>query len=445
GVINQFQSRDVRETLLFFNPIVPEGIGNGELVLIQTLDVSIAQREVLEYVGQVGFPIIVGAVVLLFILFQLLDQLITPPLLQLVDAMRGVVRGYYDVPLPARIRDDEIGTLTNTFIDMREKIKSLTQEMEARLQARIHDVQVTQDITRAITAERDLGYLMNQVVDLIIDNFPQIYHAQIFLLDAREEYAVLRASTGDVGQELLQRGHKLRVGSISVIGQVVELGEYNIARDTASSSIHRRNEFLPETRAELAVPLRFGKQIIGALDVQSRQRDSFSEDFINTMQTLADQISVAIENARLYEQSARLLADLQRQRRGDVREAWTEFLRARRMPAHTQQSGVVTETDFSELTQAAYLNRKTIVGSVTARGTVPFVVPVVMKDTTIGTVEYEVPQAEFSQNKVLLAEDLVGRLAISLENSRLFQESRQVAQRERLVNDIAATLAMETD
>lgn len=445
GVINSFRTSSGQDALLFFNSITPESLASGEILLIQTLDTTIAQREVLEYVGRIGFPLIVGVVVLLFIVLQLLDQMLTPPLLQLVDAMRSVVRGYYDVPLPARSRDDEIGTLTNAFIDMREKIKTLTQEMEARLQARIHDVQVTQDITRAITAERDLGYLMNQVVHLIVENFPHIYHAQIFLLDAQEDYAVLRASTGEAGQELLQRGHKLRVGSVSVIGQAVELREPNVAYNTATSSIHRRNEFLPETRAELAVPLKFGRQMIGALDVQSRQRDSFSEDFINTMQTLADQIAVAIENARLYEQSARLLADLQRQRQNEAREAWTEFLRARRVTSQTHQAGVATETDFRELIQAAYRSRKTIVGSATARGTVPFVVPIVMKDTTIGTVEYEVPQHEFANTKVQLAEDLVSRLTVSLENNRLFQESRKTAQRERLVNDIAATISMETE
>lgn len=444
GVVNQGTSPASDEMLVYFSSIAPENI-NGELLLILRVDTAIAQSQVLEYVGSVGFPIVVGAIVLLFILFQVMDQLITPPLLQLVDAMRGVVRGYYDIPLPARSRDDEIGTLTNAFMDMREKIKTLTQEMEARLQARIHDVQVTQDITRAITSERDLGYLMNQVVDLIVENFSQIYHAQIFLLDTREEYAVLRASTGEIGQELLQRGHKLRVGSISVIGQVMELGEYTVARDTATSNIHRRNEFLPETQAELAVPLKFGKQIIGALDVQSRKRDSFSEDFVNTMQTLADQIAVAIENARLYEQSARLLADLQQQRRSEVREAWTQHLRTQRMLEQSHHSGVATETSFNDLIRAAYRSRKTIVGIATERGTVPFVVPIVMKDTTIGTVEYEVPQQEFSHNKVLLAEELVSRLTISLENSRLFQESRQTAQRERLVNDIAATITMETD
>ncbi len=443
GSVNNARLGDGSSALVFFDRFATD-LGAG-LTLVITLETTVAQQQIFSYVSQVGFPVVVGAVVLLFILFQLLDQLISPPLRQLVDAMRGMVRGYYDAPLPPQGRQDEIGTLANAFAEMREKIKNLTEEMEERLQARIRDVQVTQNITRAITSERDLNFLMNQVVSLIVENFPQIYHAQIFLLDAAEEYAVLRASTGEVGKELLQRGHKLRVGSISVIGQVMELGERTLARDTASSNVHRRNEFLPDTRAELAIPLKLGNRVIGALDVQSRERNSFQADLISTMETLADQIAVAIENARLYEQSARLLADLQRQRRTEVRQSWEDYLRSRRVLAQTHRSGITTATDFSALTQAAYLSRKSIVGSVTDHNTVPFVVPIVMNDATIGAIEYEVPQADFSYNKVLLAEELVNRLAVSLENARLFQESQQTAQRERIVNDIAAKLALENE
>lgn len=100
---------------------------------------------------------------------------------------------------------------------------------------------------------------------------------------------------------MLERGHKLTVGSVSVIGQVTGQGEIVVARDTGSSQIHQRNELLPLTRAELAIPLKIGTLTIGALDVQSHCRDSFGKDEIAILQTMADQVAVAIENARLYQ------------------------------------------------------------------------------------------------------------------------------------------------
>jgi GAF domain-containing protein len=328
---------------------------------------------------------------------------------------------------------------------MREQVRALTEDMEQRLRARIRDVRVTQDISRTVTAERDLNRLMNQVVNLIVESFPSIYHAQIFLLDNAREYAVLRASTGEAGRALLERGHKLAVGSISVIGQVTEQGQVMIARDTAESDVHRRNEFLRATRAELAIPLRLGDQIIGALDVQSEQRDSFDSDQVTALQTLADQITIAIENARLYEESARLLADLERDRRATTRYAWQQHMHGNRTPGLQLFTGTDTGHDFSDLYQAVYISGKSIVGERTVRNTVPFAVPINLRGETLGVVEYEVPEAEFTHDKLLLAEELVSRLAISLDNARLFQDSQKSAQRERIVNEISAKLTGSTD
>jgi hypothetical protein len=90
----------------------------------------------------------------------------------------------------------------------------------------------------------------------LLERFESIYHAQIFLIDG--SYAVLKASTGEAGEQLFARGHRLSVGSLSVIGQVTQQNQTIIARDTATSEVHRRNEFLQETRAELAIPMRLG-------------------------------------------------------------------------------------------------------------------------------------------------------------------------------------------
>ena len=300
-------------------------------------------------------------------------------------------------------------------------------------------------LSRAITAEHDVQRLMNRVVQLIVDNFPRIYHAQIFIVDSDNNFAVLKASTGKAGEALLSRGHKLAVGSVSVIGQVTEQGQVVIAHDASESDFHRRNEFLQETLAELAIPLRLGQQIIGALDVQSKQRDAFDTDLVSALQTLADQVTIAIENARLYAESERLLATMERDRSLATRRNWQQYLYSQRQNELLKLAGTLTGYNFESLSRAVYESGKAVVGEKTERDTIPFVVPILLRGQVLGVAEYEVPHAEFSYDKVLLAEELVTRMVIGLENARLFQASQQAVERERIVNEISAKLTGQTD
>ena len=278
-------------------------------------------------------------------------------------------------------------------------------------------------------------------------SFPAIYHAQIFLVDSDREYAALRASTGEPGRQLLRRGHRLAVGSQSVIGQVTDSGELVVARDTAASPVHRRNEFLPDTRAELAIPLKVGTVIIGALDVQSRQSDIFTPDLIAALQTMADQVSITIQNARLYEEVSRRSVEVDEANRRATLDAWQDFLRDQRTLRLTQSAGIKdTETEalFIPLRQQALETAQSVVSSVTPRNTQLVVAPVVLRGQSLGTIEWEVPAQSIGTERLGLAQELASRLAISLENARLFQESRRAAERERLVNSISARITSQT-
>jgi GAF domain-containing protein len=284
------------------------------------------------------------------------------------------------------------------------------------------------------------------VVNLVADRFANIYHAQIFLLDDEGRYAVLRASTGEAGEKLLARGHRLEVGSRSVIGQVTSLGQVVVARDIGTSDIHRRNEFLPNTRAELAVPLRVGDRVIGALDVQSYQSDTFTADQTRVLQIMADQIAVAIENARLYQQTQRRASDEERRQRALTRHAWRQYLYDQRAANLESVSGQASNlADLDSLRQAAAARGEAVVGTPTEHHTICFAVPIRLRGETLGAVAWEVTEIGFDRNKVLLAQELTDRLAISLENARLFTQSQRAAERERLVNEIGTRLTGQTD
>ncbi len=414
------------------------------LVLVAQAPTDTIFNASIDYFRPRIFVIGSGLLVLLIVLVLLFSQMITPSLHRLRRATLALAEGRFDIPVPDAARNDEVGQLATSFVNMRDQVKVLVEDLENRIIARTRDISATQEISRYATTQRDLQMLMDRVVGLIIERFPNIYHAQIFLIDPDGLDAVLRSSTGTVGQELLSRGHRLGVGSLSVIGQVTQQGRLIIARDAAVSQVHRRNEFLPDTRAELAIPLNVGDRIIGALDVQSKIRDAFEEDQVNVLQTMADQIAIAIENARLFEESVQRFAQIEDSNRAATRRAWQEFMRDQRAHEIVKEAGFATEIDTSDLRRTAIQRGELIIGQITNRQTIPIAVPVTLRGQTLGAVEWEIPMHSLSEERLELAKELANRLALSLDNARLFQESQRAAERERLVNNIATKLTAQT-
>ena len=370
---------------------------------------------------------------------------ITLPIKRLEHSIYTLQSGDYTSNVNDTDRDDEIGSIARTFITTRQQVAELVADLQDRITVGARDLDATREVSRFAATQRDLQSLMNNVVNLITDKFPNIYHAQIFLIDDDHVYAVLRASTGEAGRQLLKRGHRLGVGSVSVIGQVTEEGRVVAARDIAASDVHRKNEFLLETRAELAIPLSLGDVIIGALDVQSKESNTFDEAQISILQTMADQIAIAIENARLYEESVQRLEEIATSNQQETARAWNTYMQARRRTNLESEYGINTDTKADNLRELAIKTGETAIGEITPNNTIPFAVPIHFRGQVLGAAQWELPAKDFDDEKILLAEELVNRLALSLDNARLFQESRRAVNRERIVNEITARLTEQSD
>ena len=410
---------------------------NGEYGVSQVADL-LASRRLIIFALSAALALVGVA---------LLTQLIATPINRLRHTAARFAAGDLDVTVPDTSRGDEIGGLARELATARERFSLLVADLQNRIVAGNRDIAATQEIARYAATQVNLQSLMERVVDLVVASFPAIYHAQIFLIDSDREYALLRASTGEAGRQLLRRGHRLAVGSQSVIGQVTDIGESVVARDTAASPVHRRNEFLIETRAELAIPLKVGSVIIGALDVQSREADVFTPDLTAALQTMADQVSITIQNARLYEEASRRATEVDESNKRATLSAWQDFLRDQRAQRFTQSAGV-KDADaalFAPLRQRALETGLPALGEPTDRDTLPVAVPILLRGQTLGTVEWELPAQSFGEDRLSLAQELASRLAISLENARLFQESRRAAERERLVNAISASITSQTN
>lgn len=243
-----------------------------------------------------------GALVVAILLSGIISRQITQPVGALAAAANLMGQGELGIRAPI-FAQDEIGVAAHAFNSMATSLDDLLRSLEQRVQQRTAQLETAAQVaSEAAGSMTELQSLLDLTTNLIVERFPDIYHAQVFLIDQQGygDMAILRASTGEAGRQLLERQHRLAVASQSVIGQTTSSGNYVLARTDDPETVHRPNQLLLETKAELALPMRRGDMIVGALDVQSKSTDAFGADDIQVLQILADQLTVAVENARLF-------------------------------------------------------------------------------------------------------------------------------------------------
>ncbi|GAB4575242.1 MAG: hypothetical protein Kow0077_25770 [Anaerolineae bacterium] len=393
----------------------------------------------------------VGAVAVLFglILIAVLNAQLVTPLVQLTRVADTVAGGNLNVRVPSTYRMDEIGQLYRSIATMTDNLRQSIESLEQRVQERTRDLRTTTAIAMEASQVEDLNTLLNSAVNLIVENFPVVYHAQVFLVDERREYANLVASTGEAGRQLLARGHRLAVGSVSVIGRVTELGETVIARDTSTSRVHRWNEFLPNTRAEMAIPLIRGGRILGALDIQSTQPAAFRPEEQEVFETLAAELAILIDNALRFEQLNDRMRELEIQSQALTRAEWGQLLTSGRRrgyleAAASREAVTVEERGWSAWQRRAAETQDVVISPEQEDGTVFLAVPVLNPTgQVLGVVEWQVEAWRINEQTLQMAGQLTRRLSTSMETVRLLERTQLLAERERLVNRIGGKLTAE--
>jgi GAF domain-containing protein/response regulator RpfG family c-di-GMP phosphodiesterase len=194
-------------------------------------------------------------------------------------------------------------------------------------------LQTSAEVSQVATSTLELGLLLPQTVELIRDRFG-FYHVSIYLVDNYRKYAVIEASTGKIGQQLLNIKHRLEVGGKSVVGSATKSGKPSLATDVAPHAVQFNNPLLPETHSEIALPLIARSRIIGALDVLSTKRGAFGESETAILQSMADQLANAIEAARSYQASQQALEDISKVHEYYLREQWASYLAEQQQATH---------------------------------------------------------------------------------------------------------------
>lgn len=401
------------------------------------------------------------------------SQTLSQPLRRLTEAATRVAEG--DLSVRAEVLyADEVGLLAQAFNSMTERLQDLVIGLETRvaertrdLERRANQLQAAAEVAKHAATIRDLDRLLNDAVRLISERFGY-YHAGVFLVDDDGEYAVLRAASSEGGQRMLARGHRLAVGKVGIVGYVTGTGRPRIALDVGEDAVHFANPDLPLTRSEMALPLKIGDRIIGALDVQSVEPNAFDQDDIIVLQTMADQLAIAIDNARLLERQTRLAA--QRRRAIELYRSLAQLLSYDDLLADVADR-LRDELGYSRVVVALQEGEELVVRSFATDGTRPapepgafvtagqrllgraalrrapvlatpaetgeldpllqqvghgLAVPLISRGETIGALFVEAAgEATFGDDEIELVELVASQVAVALENARLFEETQR--------------------
>ena len=350
--------------------------------------------------------------------------------------------------------DRAIKQQTRLAEDLATERDTLDQRVDERthqIRRRETELFAASRLAHEIATSTDLDDLLDKSADMIRDTFG-FYHAGIFLLDEKKEYAVLRSATGEAGRIMLARNHRLKVGEVGIVGFVVNRGEPRITMDVQQDSFHFKNPILPETRAEMAIPMRMGSEIMGALDVQSTQPNAFTADDTRMFQTIADQLAIAIDKARLVQKLQASIEEMEKSYRQTTRQGWQSYVRASRRHysfRYNQQAleaGVLETPEVHEARQQNQLVVKTIPAEQPDQNPVSVIaVPIKLRQEVIGVLDIRVQAETVSKELLELLEVTSNRLALALENARLVETVQIRVDRERLVSEISNRVRASTD
>lgn len=384
------------------------------------------------------------AVAAALILAFVVERSISRPVADLRAGAEAFAAGNLQVSIPAD-GEDELSLLAQTFNRMSVELSRSYTELEQKVADRTRDLgrrsaylQAAAEVSRAATAILDADTLIAQSVDIIRERF-DLYYVGLFQVDELGEWAVLRAGSGEAGRIMLAEQHRIRVG-VGMIGWSIAHAEARVASQAETDVVRLSNPYLPETRSEVALPLRSRGKVLGALSVQDVTPDAFDEARILALQTMADQIAVALDNARLFAATQTAL-EAERRIYGELtQQAWQQLLRERHAMHY--------RADVQGNVWAVTGHRMGLGDQDGDPATVAL--PVKIRDAVIGAVRFHKPAAgaDWTAEELTLLETLMDQLGVALESGRLYHDTQLRAARERLIGEVTGrmreSLALET-
>lgn len=336
--------------------------------------------------------------------------------------------------------------LTRSYINLEERNNQRAQALAQRAQF----LQAAAELARDTTSISDIDQLLDRAVNLIRDRF-DLYFVGVYLLDPTSNQAILRSGTGEIGRALLQRGHRYQVGEIGLVGQVVATGEARVVNDVQRDFVYQRHLLLDKTAAQAVLPLKIGSQIVGALDVHSTNPNAFEPSAMSVLQIMADQLSVAIQNASLVEDLSVRIQETNLLYQRYAQENWSvsklrpteigyEFDQVRVMQYREQLPPTLIEKlkegkpVIVEEKSAQDEDSKQIVYA-----------PLIMYNQLIGVIGLEQPEKsrQWTSEDITTLETITNQISLALDNSRLLEETQRRSDQIRLLQVVTSIAASQ--
>lgn len=377
------------------------------------------------------------------------SRLIGAPITNLTNVVDEISSGDLSRQVDVTTQD-EIGRLGIAFNSMTDQLRDLLEGLESQiadrtseLERRAVQLQTAAEVARDASTARDLESLLNNTVDLINQHFG-FYHAGIFLLEDDSEFALLRAANSEGGKQMIAEAHKLRVGEVGIVGDTTETGRPHIALDVGADAAYFAHPLLPETRSEMALPLRVGNTTIGALDVQSRQEGAFDDEDIIILQVLADQLAVAIRNSQLLAEVQQTVNELQAAYGDYTRHSWREWSEGPYASGYRYTGTQVesTEEQSSEVVEV-WQKDQPILQTIDNKSSLA--IPIRLRNITLGVINLNLEGDVIPEEMINLVNEIADRLALALENARLLATTQQRAAQEQLIGGISTRIRETLD
>jgi GAF domain-containing protein/HAMP domain-containing protein len=334
---------------------------------------------------------------------------ISDPLAQLMDSFQKVENGNLDTRAPV-ISSDEVSQLAIYFNRMVARLQELQSGLEKKVEERTSQLKAINEVGRVATSILEPDELLKRVVNLIIEEFGYYYSA-IYLIDQTGQWCELKEATGEAGRVLKESKHRIEITNLNIIGKAIRTRQAQISFDVGENVVQLNNSLLPYTRSELSLPLYVGDQILGALDVHSTQEAAFKEQDIETLQNMANQVAISLDNARLFQETRQRLNEMRNIQKQYLREAWIE--------SNLPQGGI-----------------SLVIGDDSEDGEKNLVeTPITLRDQIIGELRLEGEGTLSAEDKNWI-NAIATQTALALENARLLEESQSAAMREKFVTEI---------
>ena len=385
----------------------------------QTIKILYTEVSSLQIFGNLQYQLLLlsGIILFLGIGFSLLaTRSISNPITELIDTFQKVEDG----DLKQRVAvtgTDELATVAVHFNRMVSRLDELQSTLEEQVTERTKQLIATNEIGRVASSILDLDELLNKVANLITEQF-NYYYAAIYLLDSSEKWAELKQATGQAGEVLKQNRHRLEISGKSMVAGCIRDKMPRLAQNTVDEKQRFENPLLPYTRSEIALPLIVGDRVLGALNVQSTKPSDFNVGIIETMQNMAGQVAVALENARLFQEAQQSINELRSIQKQYLLEGWSNI------------SSYNNDLEYG-------------VGELSDAASQVMVSPINLRDQILGNITLERTD-DWTPELQSLVDAVTAQAAIALENARLVSESRQVALRERTLTEINSKIWAST-